>query len=47
MKDLLGTSRSEDGDSSENVAEKVNSRSFNLYHDYSRSPTLSNVGEPS
>ena len=43
----LGTLRSEDGDGSENVAEKVNSRSFNLYRDYSKSLTLSNVGEPS
>ena len=31
----------------ENVAEKVNSRSFNLHRDYSKSLTLSNVGEPS
>ena len=43
----LGTLRSEDGDGSENVAEKVNSRSFNLHRDYSRSLTLLNVGEPS
>ena len=43
----LETLRSEDGDGSENVAEKVNSRSFNLHRDYSKSPTLSNVGEPS
>ena len=43
----LGTLRSEDGDGSENVAEKVNSLSFNLYRDYSKSLTLSNVGEPS
>ena len=42
---LIGTLRSEDGDGSENVAEKVNSRSFNLYRDYSKSLTLSNVGE--
>ena len=41
------TLRSEDGDGRENVAEKVNSRSFNLYRDYSKSLTLSNVGEPS
>ena len=39
--------RSKDGDSSENVAEKVTSRSFNLHRDYSKSLTLSNVGEPS
>ena len=39
--------RSEDGDGSENVAEKVNSRSFNLHRDYSKSLTLSDVGEPS
>ena len=41
--------RSEDGDGRENVAEKVNSRSFNLHRDYSKyskSLTLSNVGEP-
>ena len=45
----LGTLRSEDGegDGSENVAEKVNARSFNLHRDYSNSLTLSNVGEPS
>ena len=36
-----------DGDGSVNVAEKVNSRSFSLHHDYSKSLTLSNVGEPS
>ena len=41
---LLGTSRSGDGDGSKNVAEKVNSRSFNLPRDYSTSLTLSNVG---
>ena len=44
---LLGTLRSEDGDGGENVAEKVNSRSFNLHSDYSKSLTLSNVEEPS
>ena len=38
---------SDDGDSSEIVAEKVNSRSFNLHRDYPKSLTLSNVGEPS
>ena len=43
----IGTLRSEDGDGSENVAEKVNSHSFNLHRDYSKSLTLSNVGEPS
>ena len=43
----IGTLRSDDGDGSENVAEKVNSRSFNLHSDYSKSLTLSNVGEPS
>ena len=37
----------EDGDGGENVTEKVNSRSFNLHSDYSKSLTLSNVGEPS
>ena len=30
---VVGTSRSEDGDGRENVAEKVNSCSFNLHHD--------------
>ena len=44
---ILGTLRSEDGDGRESVAEKVNSRSFNLHGDYSKSLTLSNVGEPS
>ena len=44
---IKGTLRSEDSDGSENVAEKVNSRSFNFYRDYSKSLTLSNVGEPS
>ena len=44
---IIGTLRSEDGDGSENVAEKVNSLSFNLYRDYSKSLTLSNVDEPS
>ena len=44
---LIGTLRSEDGDGRENVVEKVNSRSFNLHRDYSKSLTLSNVGEPS
>ena len=43
----LGTLRSEDGDGRESVAKKVNSRSFNLHRDYSKSLTLSNVGEPS
>ena len=45
--EIIGTLRSDDGDGSENVAEKVNSRSFNLHRDYSKSITLSNVGEPS
>ena len=43
----LETLRSEDGDSGENIAEKVNSRSFNFHRDYSKSLTLSNVGESS
>ena len=30
-----------------NVAEKVNSRSFNRHRDYFKSLTLSNLGEPS
>ena len=34
-------------DGSENVASKMNLRSFGLYHDYFNSLTLSNVGEPS
>ena len=42
----LRTLRSEDGDGGENVAKKVNSRSFSLHRDYSKSLTLSNVGEP-
>ena len=36
----LGTLRSQDGDGRENVAEKVDSRSFNLHSDYSKSRTL-------
>ena len=44
---LVGTLRSDDGDGRENVAEKVNSCSFNLHPNYSKSLTLSNVGEPS
>ena len=32
---------------SENVASKMNLRSFNLYRDYSNSLTLSGVSEPS
>ena len=36
----LGTLRSQDGDGRENVAEKVDSRSFNLHSDYSKSLTL-------
>ena len=47
VRSLLATLRSEDGDGSENVAEKVNSRSFNLHRDYSKSLTLSNVFEAS
>ena len=43
----VGTLRSEDGDGRQNVAEKVNSRSFNLHRNYPKSLTLSNVGEPS
>ena len=44
---LLGTLRSKNGDGIQNVAEKVNSRSFNLHRDYSKSLTLSNEDEPS
>ena len=47
LKSKLGTLRSEDDDGRENVAEKVNSRSFNLHRDYSKSLTLSTVGKPS
>ena len=47
LSSLLGTLRSEDGNGRENVAEKVNSRSFNLHRDYFKSLTLWNVGEPS
>ena len=47
LKSKLGTLRSEDDDGRENVTEKVNLRSFNLHRDYSKSLTLSNVGEPS
>ena len=36
---LVATLRSEDGDGSENVAEKVNLNSFNLHRDYSKSQT--------
>ena len=35
-----GTLKSEDGNGRENVAEKVDSRSFNLHSDYSKSLTL-------
>ena len=42
----LGTLSFDDGDGGENVAKKVDSRSFNLDRDYSMSLTLSNVGEP-
>ena len=43
----IGTLRSEDCDGSENVAEKVNSRSVNVHRDYSKSLTLSDGSEPS
>ena len=39
--------KTEDGDGSAIVAVKVNSSSFNIHRDYSRSLTLSNVGESS
>ena len=39
---IIGTLRSKEGDENENVAEKVNSRFFNLHRDYSKSLTLSN-----
>ena len=44
---LLGTLRYEYGDGRQNVAEKVNWRSFNLHRDYSKWLTLSKVDEPS
>ena len=44
---LLIILRSEDGDGRENVAEKVDSRSFNLHRNYSKSLTWSNLGEAS
>ena len=44
---LIGSLRSEDGDGRESVAEKENSRSFNLHRDYYKSLTLSNVGDSS
>ena len=47
LSSLIGTLRSKDVDGSENIPEKVNSCSFNLHRDYSKSLTLSNVGEPS
>ena len=47
LSSLIGTLRSKDVDGSENIPEKVNPCSFNLHRDYSKSLTLSNVGEPS
>ena len=47
LSSLIGTLRSKDVDGSENIPEEVNSCSFNLHRDYSKSLTLSNVGEPS
>ena len=44
---IIETLRSDNGDGRENVAEKVISRFFNLHCDYSKSITLSNVGESS
>ena len=44
---LDAVGRTLDRDCRENVTEKVNSRSFNLHRDYSKSLTLSNVVEPS
>ena len=41
----LGSLRYHDGDGHENVTQKVNLRSFNLYRDYSNSFTLSNASE--
>ena len=41
------TLRSKEGGGRENVAETVNSCSFNLHRAYSKSLTFSNVGEPS
>ena len=42
---LIRILRSEDGEGSENIAYKVNSRLFNLHRDSSSSITLSSVGE--
>ena len=35
LEKIIGTLRSKGGDGRENVAQKVNSRSFNLHLDYS------------
>ena len=40
-----GSLRYLDGDGNENVTQKLNSRSFNRYRDYSNSFTLSNASE--
>ena len=44
---VIRTLRSDEGDGRGNVAKKVNSPSFSLHRHYSKSLTLSNVGEPS
>ena len=41
----IGTLRSKDGDGSENIAYKGNSRSSSLHRDSSNSTALSDVGE--
>ena len=41
----LGSLRYHDGDDNENVAQKLNSRSFIRYRDYSNSFTLLNASE--
>ena len=40
QEEILETLTSEDGNGSENVTEKVNSRFFNLHRDYSKSLIL-------
>ena len=42
---LIGSLSNDDGDGSENVPEKVNSRCFKLHRSYFNSFNLSNVGD--
>ena len=44
---IIGTFKIQRREGKENVAEKVNLRSFSLYRNFSYPLTLSNVGEPS